>query len=29
MDKAAYPRAALLESLIRFVANDLDHQSGN
>jgi dienelactone hydrolase len=29
MDKAAYPRAALLESLIRFVASDLEHQSGN
>ncbi|MBS1802309.1 MAG: LssY C-terminal domain-containing protein [Acidobacteria bacterium] len=29
MDKAAYPRAALLESIVRFVANDLDHQSGN
>jgi hypothetical protein len=29
MDKAAYPRAALLESLVRFVSNDLDHQSGN
>lgn len=29
MDKAAYPRAALLEALIRFVTSDLDHQSGN
>ena len=29
MDKAAYPRAALLESIVRFVSNDLDHQSGN
>jgi dienelactone hydrolase len=29
MDKAAYPRAALLESLVRFVINDLEHQSGN
>jgi len=29
MDKAAYPRAALLESLLRFVTSDLDHQSGN
>jgi len=29
MDKAAYPRAALLESIVRFVTNDLDHQSGN
>jgi dienelactone hydrolase len=25
MDKAAYPRAALLESLIRFVTTDLEH----
>jgi hypothetical protein len=25
MDKAAYPRAALLESLVRFVVNDLEH----
>ncbi len=25
MDKAVYPRAALLESLVRFVATDLDH----
>jgi dienelactone hydrolase len=29
MDKAAYPRAALLESLVRFVINDLENQSGN
>jgi dienelactone hydrolase len=29
MDKAAYPRAALLESLVRFVINDLGNQSGN
>lgn len=29
MDKTTYPRAALLESLIRFVTNDLEHQSGN
>jgi len=29
MDKANYPRAALLESIVRFVADDLDHQSGN
>jgi len=29
MDKAEYPRAALLESLVRFVINDLGNQSGN
>ncbi|HET7104887.1 MAG TPA: LssY C-terminal domain-containing protein [Terracidiphilus sp.] len=29
MDKARYPRAALLESLVRFVTADLDKQSGN
>jgi dienelactone hydrolase len=27
MDKTVYPRAALLESLIRFVSEDLDHPS--
>ncbi len=27
MDKTVYPRAALLESLVRFVTADLDHQS--
>ena len=29
MDKTTYPRAALLESLVRFVTSDLDNQSGN
>jgi hypothetical protein len=29
MDKAAFPRAALLESLVRFVTADLEHQSAN
>lgn len=29
MDKAAYPRAALLESLVRSVIKDLENQSGN
>jgi hypothetical protein len=29
MDKAVYPRAALLESLVRYVAADLDAQGGS
>jgi hypothetical protein len=29
MDKAAYPRAALLESIVRFVIADLENQSAN
>lgn len=29
MDKAVYPRAALLESIVRFVIADLDSQSAN
>ena len=29
MDKASYPRAALLESLVRFIAADVEHQSTN
>ena len=29
MDKTSYPRAALLESLVRFVVNDLENQKPN